>query len=524
MSANEEIGITLALSPEAARKLIKNKSLKPLRRGKQQRRHVTSTYFDTPRHVLRKSGIALRLRDEGSHKVQTIQAPAGSPFGLQNRFRWSSAIESDEPLLSEIDDPTLARRLAKKRCEDRLQSVFITEVDRTTMRLKTGDAEIQMAVDQGFIRVERNGLSREEAICEAELGLLSGDPTQMLDLALGVCETLDVRLAHTTKAQRGYALARPALRPRSRKATLVTLSSDVTAGEAFRLIVSSALEHLFHNEEPVARGQPGGVHQGRVAMRRVRAALRAFKALLPYDKRKAFNSEFRSFQQRLAPARDWHVFLDETVPLVARSAPRSRANIEKLRRLAREERRRATREASAAFESRRYARLILQFQKWLASLEDEIPKDSFDRPIAPFALGVLRRSSRDLLRETRPLRRLPGEDLHDLRKRGKKARYATEFFSTLWTGHDVKPYLKLMSRLQDKLGAANDAAVARQILWTVRPGRLDAEVVRLVQDWSEARIDDCIRDAQPHWRRLRKATPFWESAARNDLRVAEALG
>ena len=137
---------------------------------------------------------------------------------------------------------------------------------------------------------------------------------------------------------------------------------------------------------------------------------------------------------------------------------------------------------------------------------------------------MLRRSSRDLLRETRPLRRLPGEDLHDLRKRGKKARYATEFFSTLWTGHDVKPYLKLMSRLQDKLGAANDAAVARQILWTVRPGRLDAGVVRLVQDWSEARIDDCIRDAQPHWRRLRKATPFWESAARNDLRVAEALG
>ena len=250
---------------------------------------------------------------------------------------------------------------------------------------------------------------------------------------------------------------------------------------------------------------------GYEVLRRLRAALRAFKDLLPYDKRKAFNGELRWFQQRLAPARDWHVFVAETLPLVAADEPAAEPHMHRLRRLALEERRRATRVAIGVLESRRYARLILQFQRWLARLEDEVPAKVYDQPIAPFTKGVLRKTRRDLLRETRPLGRLPGEDLHDLRKRGKKARYATEFFRTLWINDDLKDYLRLMARLQDGLGAANDAAVARQILWSVRPARLDPDFVRVVQKWSQRRIDDCIRAAQPDWRRLRRAKPFWEA-------------
>lgn len=423
----------------------------------------------------------------------------------------TALIDGDRPELSRIPDRDLARQLARRRCVNRLESVFVTEVDRTTLRLNARGAEVKLAVDEGVIRVENNGQRRQEPICEAQLRLVSGDPARMMELALEVCEAFDATLTHRTKAERGYALARPALRPRSQKATLVSLTPDLSVGESFRIIVNSALDHLFANQVPVLRGDPGGVHQSRVAMRRLRAALRAFKTILPYDKRKALNSELRWFQQRLAPARDWHVFLDETIPLIAKANPGSEAQIEKLRRLARLERRRTTREAISYLESRRYARLILKFQSWLADLEKEIPARAFNRPVKPFAKSVLRKTQRDLVRETKPLVRLPAEDVHTLRKMGKKARYATEFFSPLWTGDDVKPYLKLMARLQDKLGSSNDAVVARQILWSVRPGRLDTEAIQLVQDWSDKQIHDCIRTAQPHWRRLRKAPRFWEA-------------
>jgi len=487
-----------------AKKLIKTKGLKLRRKGRGTQRHLTSVYFDTPRHVLRKSGISLRLRDDGTHRVQAVEAPLGDTQG-----ELVAEIDGDRPELRCIPDEGLARRLKRRRCADRLQSIFVTEVDRTTLRLKSRGAVVKLAVDQGVIRVKNNGHSRQEPICEVEFELVSGDPARVMEMALEVCETFDATLTHVTKAQRGYALARPSLRPRPRKATLVALSPDFSVGESFRVIVDSALDHLFDNRVPVLRGHPGGVHQSRVAMRRLRAALRAFKGVLPYDKRKAFNSELRWFQGRLAPARDWHVFLDETLPLIVRANPDADEHIDKLRRVAREERRRATQEAVEYLESKRYARLILKFQTWLSELECEISARELNRPLVPFAEAVLRKTQRDLIREARPLVRLPGEDVHTLRKTGKKARYAIEFFSPLWNGEDVKPYLKLMARLQDKLGSSNDAVVARQILWNIRPGRLEPETVRLVQDWSDVRIRDCVRAAQPHWRRLRRAEPFW---------------
>ncbi len=64
-----------------------------------------------------------------------------------------------------------------------------------------------------------------------------------------------------------------------RKAAKVLLDADMTTGEAFRAIVTSGLQHLFENDGPALWGEPGGIHQ-------VRVALRAFKRSLvlpPYS-------------------------------------------------------------------------------------------------------------------------------------------------------------------------------------------------------------------------------------------------
>ena len=65
----------------------------------------------------------------------------------------------------------------------------------------------------------------------------------------------------------------------------------MTVGEAFQAIVRDTLEHLLRNQPPTLAGYPEGIHQTRVAMRRLRAALQAFKRLLPYRERKAFNGD-----------------------------------------------------------------------------------------------------------------------------------------------------------------------------------------------------------------------------------------
>ena len=509
---HEETELKLSLSPEVANRILRYKGLKSLRRGRRAKRHLVSTYFDTPRHALRKSEIALRVRDNGSGRQQTIKAPFRGPAGLQNFREWTVAVNGDCPNLRAVDDPELARRLARRRYEKRLGPVFTTDFEREAVRIRTGGAEFELAVDQGVIRAETPGGRVEEPICEAEFELLSGDPARMFDVALKLCEAYDIRLGHLTKAQRGYALARPALRPRPVKAPKVSLTEEMSVGDAFNFIIAGALEHMFANEIPTLEGRAEGVHQTRVAMRRVRAALRAFKRVLPYDKRKAFNGEFRWFQQRLAPARDWQVFLGETLPRVASAARGRDEAVERLRRVARRESRRAVREAAACLESRRYARLLLQFERWIASLEKEAGSRALGEPVKPFAVGVLRRTWRYFLEDTRPLSRIPDEDLHEIRKRGKKARYATQFFNSLWSGPDVLPFMKLMGRFQDSLGKTNDAIVARHVLAAVRPGRIDPSVISLAQEWSQARVRKCLRTAQPQWRRLVRTAPFWETA------------
>ena len=318
---HEETEFKLSLSPAVASRILRYKGLRSLRKGRRGKFHLVSTYFDTPRHALRKSDIVLRVRDNGKGREQTVKAPFQGPAGLQNFREWTVPVNGDCPNLCAVDDPTLARELSRRRYEKRLRPVFTTDFEREAIHIRTQGTEFELAVDQGVIHAETREGRVEERICEAEFELLSGDPARMFDIALELCEAYDIRLGHLTKAQRGYALARPALRPRPLKAPKVALTEEMSVGEAFNFIIGGALEHMFANEVPTLEGKAEGVHQTRVAMRRVRAALRAFKKILPYDKRKAFNGEFRWFQQRLAPARDWQVFLSETLPRIAAAAP-----------------------------------------------------------------------------------------------------------------------------------------------------------------------------------------------------------
>ena len=511
VSAHNRIKLSLTLSSDTARRLAKTRLLKGLRKGRAKHRRLVRTYFDTPRYVLRKSGIALYVQTVGKHHMQTVKAPFQGPPGLHSYTEWTVSIDGKQPDLNHFQDFDLSPHLTKRHRRRRFRAVFTTEIDRKIYKLKTRDAVIELSIDRGTIQPTRNNGNRAESICEVGFELLSGDAARLLDVALSVCENFDVGLIHSSNEDRGYAMASPALQPRPTKAKKLSLDPDMTAGAAFLQIATATLEHLYANEVSTLKGRPTAIHQTRVAMRRLRAALRAFKKLLPYHQRKAFNSEFRWFQQRLASARDWHVFLDETLPLIKASQHTDAILIEQLQRLAHKQRRLATREAIAQLESRRYARLILQFKKWLVKLETEIPEHTFNQPIAPFAQRVLRKTRQDLVVEPRSLAHLPAENLHGLRKQGKKARYATEFFSSLWSGPDVHPYLKLMEGLQNRFGEANDAAVARQILWSVPPGRLDIKLVRLVQGWSQQRVKGRTSAAQPYWRRFRGADPFWKN-------------
>ncbi len=508
--ACKEIELKFRLQPQAVEELATCGLVGTFGIGPEKRQRLVSTYFDTPRHALRRSAAALRIRDHGKGREQTLKVPVEGPAGLQNFAEWTVAIDGETPDLDLIGDPEVRDRFTARGYGKRLRPVFTTEVERRTRRLKTDGVEAELAIDQGAIRGRRrDGRKVSEPICEAELELLSGDPAAMLDIAVQLNELTGLRLGHRTKPQRGYALVQPSLRPTPRKAARVPLDVEMTTGEAFQAIAASALDHLFDNEEPVLRGEPEGIHQARVAIRRLRSAMRAFKRALPYEGRKAFSGEFGWVQQRMGPARDWHVFLHETLPLVA-TGREGDTGLGRLRRIARDARRRTGREAAEVLGGKRYTRLILRFEHWLAGLSGSQPDDGFEQPLVPFAGKVLDKTYRDLEPRHRTLSRMPSAELHAMRIAGKEARYAADFLQSLYPHPETGRYLELLSVIQDRLGEINDAGVARRILTTLKAGRIDPGTERIIGQWSERRVVECARAAQPHWRRFVNATPFWK--------------
>ena len=502
-----ESEMKFSLQPEHAPALLEAVTLRQLATGQAVTRQLSSTYYDSHQHILRKAGGALRVRTRGGAHEQTVKWPCPGPVGMQNCEEWTVALGSAQPNL-QLLDAQAAGRLRRGGADLKLRPVFTSEIRRTTLVLGRGASRFEMAIDIGEI-YSHGSQPRSMPVNEVEFELLQGSPRAMLDLVIELCVQFELVPLHLSKAQRGYALARPALQPGPVRAGQPALAADMTVGEAFQAIAADALGQLHGNHQPALQAMPGGIHQARVAIRRIRAALSAFSKHLPARQRRAYNKEFRWLQSHLAPARDWHVLLSETLPRIGADNPRHENALSQLRRAALRARRESLADARAVLVSRRYAQLVLQFQRWLLEMEDA-DDAGLQRQLLPFAAAALDSARLHLLQDQRPLSQMSEEERHRLRKRGKKARYATEFFAGLWQGREADRYVKKMEKLQDRLGEANDAVVARQLLASLQPAHAAGRAATdAVATWCEERIARKATSGQRAWRSFQRASPFW---------------
>jgi triphosphatase len=496
--------VKFSLADEQADALRGARCIRDAARGAPRRHRVNSTYYDTRKHRLRRAGCALRVRADGDRIEQTLKFATAGPAGMQNCEEWTVALATEKPDMAAFDERVL-RRLRHRGRNLTLHPLFTTEIERRSQQLQRGETHFEMAVDRGRIRAHA-GTGGVLPVSEVEFELLDGTPLPMFDFLLELIGEVDLKPLVPSKAQRGYTLAWPALGEGASKAEKVGIDKHLTVGTAFQRIAEESLRHLLGNMEATIEGHAEALHQSRVAIRRIRAALAAFRSVLPRQPRRDFNDAFRRVQSALSPARDWHVFRAETLPALDEAGAAGRAAVRRLGAMAQEEERRSTGQAAAALRDQACTELLLRFQRWLLLLEQE-QTGPLTGKLKPFARQVLAASMRDLLADPRPLARMKEEERHALRKRGKKARYAMEFFSGLWHGKDVTHHLKSLSRLQDHLGVANDAVVARHLAG-------GAEAIRAsdrckVEAWSVIREEHCVKAAQPTWRRVQKLEPFW---------------
>ena len=96
----------------------------------------------------------------------------------------------------------------------------------------------------------------------------------------------------------------------------------MSAGEAFKVICFTCLNHLQANQPGVVRGEdPEYLHQARVALRRLQSGLDAFKRIAASEALDSHARALRQFTRALGPARDWDVFAGQTLAPVLEQFP-----------------------------------------------------------------------------------------------------------------------------------------------------------------------------------------------------------
>ena len=508
----EEIELKLALTPKAMEALRRSRLWRSLGAGRMRRQRLVSIYFDTPDRLLAKSGCALRIRHDGQRRIQTLKIPSAGGGELHRYGEIETVLEGDRPDLSVVGN-SLPRLLPLGRLRGRLLPVFHTEFERRTMLVTMKGARIEVAFDRGAIVAER----KRAALCEIELELKTGNRARLYELALALSKLAALTVERRTKAARGYTLADGGKAPVPRRAEAIALDRAAQAGAAFVAVARSCLDQMRANEACLGPGADAeGVHQMRVAVRRLRALVACYRDWLAPDVHAYLSAKLRRFQQALGPAREWQVFIAGTLAPLAEHLPNN-APLTAMRHAAQALREGAALTAGALPGERTYTEFVLTLALWLETDGWRAPRAAAEmaRPASVVAAAIL-------LRRYKRLRKFGGKDantlsemdLHRLRLLGKKLRYAVEFFSALYPRRPVRRFMDTLSDIQDSLGALNDAVVNRSLLARIDHS-LATDTARaahargLVQGWEAARIREDRQAFAEVWRRFRRLAPYW---------------
>lgn len=514
---DREIELKLECEPDALDRVRRSRALSRLKHGKASAKNLRSIYFDTEDFALMENGLALRVREVGAKRIQTLKTDTEGMGPASDRGEWEAALQSDGdgPDLNRLP-ANLRNRIRKLAPNGSLSPRLVSDIRRTASRLRMqGGGEIEFAIDSGTMRAG----AREIPISEVELELKQGAPADLYRLALELAEIAPMRVGMRSKAERGRAMAKGE-RPQPVRAEAVAIPRGATVEDAYALILRHCLTHLLGNEAAAFEGASSeGLHQMRVALRRLRSAFIAFGGLTRSDAADDMVREAKWLTRAIGHARDYDVFLSEIIAPVVAEDPDDKDLIA-LRGAAERARAEAWDAARAAVRSPRMTRFVLRLalyldeRGWRSDDEgNDIDDDdlaAFRAPVAEFASAALDKRLKKVTKLARDIDHLEVADRHELRKRLKKLRYTLSFFTALFPRADTKAYLHRLTQLQDVFGALNDLEMAHAVvrdLDRAQP-RLAAPGARLL-GFHERRARKEWQSALKMWRNFRDQSAFW---------------
>lgn len=412
---------------------------------------LRATYFDTADLRLARHGVSLRYRTgETAGPTWTLKLPSdvASDGATLERSELHFEGPGKEP-------PNQARALTTVHARTQpLMAVATLRTRRRRMHLLADGQEVaEVAIDEVSVVEGRRVVSRFR---ELEVEDLRGDLplASLADQLRAAGATGTEPISKVVRALGSRATAPPDVRP-------VVLEPDATLGDAVRAAVADALQRLVRND-PLARlGDAEGVHQVRVAFRRLRSDLRTLGGAVDPSWRERIEPQLRATGAALAAARD----LDVLIEHLREDAAGSRSALAPLFTTLARRREHAHAEMRAALDAPEYPQLL---EELVAAIGVAPAGPAAAEPASTALPRLALEAWRRLERRVADLdESSPDAEYHRVRIAAKRARYAAELAGRTLSGKrasGAERLARLTADIQDLLGEMQDATVAETII------------------------------------------------------------
>lgn len=478
-----------------------------------ERTTLTSTYYDTAAGRLKRDGLVLQVRKHNGQDIRMVVSADVEGDPPLAHHEWEDVVDGERP---DLRAPNGSAHLPEVLGDPELRARFTTVVQRTLFLLEP-DASTQIAgaVDEGEIRAAES--ERTEPICEVGLQLKRGDPAALYGTGLRLLEIAPLRIELRSKAERGYRLLESATaKTRAQHSLPFGLKPDTTVEESLREIGLGCLTLFLRNERAALADLPEGVHQMRVAVRRLRSVVATVRRMLPPEQYEWVSQELRWMADVLGPARNWDVFSSSLLAPV-RSALLSERDLGGLCRICEHERLSAHQTANAAIRSHQYTAALLKLSQWFAACSwrnQPVSRQSalLMAPISTVAPSLIEHRYKKVKKAAERFDELTSQQRHEFRIAVKKLRYTIESLGDLFDSDKVAEFVQRLKPLQDDVGYANDVRVAHGLLTDLQISEDAVAIARaagVVLGWHDRGLADLDRKLRNHVRRFRQARPFW---------------
>ena len=458
-----------------------------------EEKELTDVYYDTADWKLYRAGYALRIRGLGPRRSEaTIKSlvSAASDDDARRRREISEPLRGEEPgaLLSKKKLGPVGEHLRALSGSRELRPLFEVHTRRRTFDLfevQTGSAdgssgEIVQDAAGNIRRVGGGSRVGEAALDETEIPL-GDEPVRfsrveveaevsdadaslhlIKEFARAMEEEFGLRPATASKYELG--LLAKGLNPEGDlDLGPVAVKKNLSVGEvAFRVLRRQFAAMRAHEGGTRLGEDPEELHDMRVATRRMRSALKFFEDALP-EEAGHFRDELKFFAGVLGEVRDLDVQIEQLESWVSEADEEDREPFSKTVNVLEKQRAAAREELLEALDSGRYERFESSFADFLR--RGPAAEGYADEPVRAVAPDLLSRPHRKWRKAAERVDETSHpEEYHDLRKKGKRFRYALEFLSGVYgektTGKIVKP----LKDLQDELGRHQDLIVSGDLL------------------------------------------------------------